>query len=76
MMLQILTNKSWRACAVHGKRKTLFGTLCTRNGAIFLIYYVVFRYTLRADLNKEAVPVAEIVTRARDGIYIHFDKRS
>ncbi|XP_045171819.2 cytochrome P450 4B1-like isoform X3 [Mercenaria mercenaria] len=36
---------------------------------------VVKRYTLRVDPDKEAVPIAEIVTRAKDGVYIHFDQR-
>lgn len=36
---------------------------------------IVTRYTLRADPEREATPVAEIVTRAKDGIHIFFDKR-
>ncbi|XP_052239681.1 cytochrome P450 4A2-like isoform X2 [Dreissena polymorpha] len=36
---------------------------------------VVKRFTLKIDRDRTAVPIAEITTRAKDGIYLHFLER-
>ena len=35
-------------------------------------YYFIYRFEISVDKNREAIPFKEVITAAKDGIYLHF----
>ena len=37
-----------------------------------LYCYFIYRFEISVDKNREAIPFKEVITAAKDGIYLHF----